>query len=137
MRSRYSAYARGQHAYLKRTSAARLRKTVGADKSDPVQWVGLAVLETTDGGPDDTTGTVTFEARFLYQGEERVLREKSQFTREKGRWVYVKALPEEPALPLRPVVLPAAEPGGVAVVGRNDPCPCGSGKKYKKCCGAS
>ena len=22
------------------------------------------------------------------------------------------------------------------VVGRNDPCPCGSGKKYKKCCGA-
>jgi uncharacterized protein YecA (UPF0149 family) len=21
------------------------------------------------------------------------------------------------------------------VVGRNDPCPCGSGKKYKKCCG--
>jgi uncharacterized protein YecA (UPF0149 family) len=20
-------------------------------------------------------------------------------------------------------------------VGRNDPCPCGSGKKYKKCCG--
>ena len=22
-----------------------------------------------------------------------------------------------------------------AKVGRNDPCPCGSGKKYKKCCG--
>jgi preprotein translocase subunit SecA len=27
-------------------------------------------------------------------------------------------------------------PGGVARVGRNDPCPCGSGKKYKKCHGA-
>jgi preprotein translocase subunit SecA len=25
---------------------------------------------------------------------------------------------------------------GTAKVGRNDPCPCGSGKKYKKCCGA-
>ena len=25
----------------------------------------------------------------------------------------------------------------VAKVGRNDPCPCGSGKKYKKCCGAA
>lgn len=24
-----------------------------------------------------------------------------------------------------------------AKIGRNDPCPCGSGKKYKKCCGAS
>jgi len=23
-----------------------------------------------------------------------------------------------------------------AKLGRNDPCPCGSGKKYKKCCGA-
>ena len=32
----------------------------------------------------------------------------------------------------RPVVKKAAEK-----VGRNDPCPCGSGKKYKKCCGAS
>jgi len=29
-----------------------------------------------------------------------------------------------------PSTLPAA-----AAVGRNDPCPCGSGKKYKKCCG--
>ena len=37
----------------------------------------------------------------------------------------------------------AAEPPPVAKtirkqvpkVGRNDPCPCGSGKKYKKCCG--
>ncbi|MBV9482754.1 MAG: preprotein translocase subunit SecA [Acidobacteria bacterium] len=25
---------------------------------------------------------------------------------------------------------------GSAKIGRNDPCPCGSGKKYKKCCGA-
>ncbi|MEA1649028.1 MULTISPECIES: SEC-C metal-binding domain-containing protein [Nitrospirillum] len=24
-----------------------------------------------------------------------------------------------------------------AKVGRNDPCPCGSGKKYKRCCGAN
>lgn len=32
----------------------------------------------------------------------------------------------------RPVVKKAAEK-----VGRNDPCPCGSGKKYKKCCGAN
>ena len=32
----------------------------------------------------------------------------------------------------RPVVKKAAEK-----VGRNDPCPCGSGKKYKKCCGAT
>jgi hypothetical protein len=28
------------------------------------------------------------------------------------------------------------QPSSTAKVGRNDPCPCGSGKKYKKCCGA-
>jgi uncharacterized protein len=27
--------------------------------------------------------------------------------------------------------------GNAAKVGRNDPCPCGSGKKYKKCCGGA
>ena len=26
-------------------------------------------------------------------------------------------------------------PGGSGKIGRNDPCPCGSGKKYKRCCG--
>ncbi|HPV02580.1 MAG TPA: SEC-C metal-binding domain-containing protein, partial [Clostridiales bacterium] len=33
--------------------------------------------------------------------------------------------------PRKPVVRSGAR------VGRNDPCPCGSGKKYKKCCGAN
>jgi preprotein translocase subunit SecA len=32
---------------------------------------------------------------------------------------------------------PGGRAGAAARVGRNDPCPCGSGKKYKKCCGAS
>jgi preprotein translocase subunit SecA len=43
-----------------------------------------------------------------------------------------KQLPteDEPALP------PPVEPVHVdKTPGRNDPCPCGSGKKYKKCCG--
>jgi len=31
---------------------------------------------------------------------------------------------------------PNEERGGVATVGRNEPCPCGSGRKYKRCCGA-
>jgi hypothetical protein len=29
-----------------------------------------------------------------------------------------------------------APPAPSSKVGRNDPCPCGSGKKFKKCCGA-
>lgn len=41
------------------------------------------------------------------------------------------AAPEAPPKPIAPPIRRDA-PG----VGRNDPCPCGSGKKYKKCCGA-
>jgi len=37
---------------------------------------------------------------------------------------------------MSPAVDPTAEPmRGTAKVGRNEPCPCGSGKKFKKCCG--
>lgn len=47
---------------------------------------------------------------------------------------YKKQLPGEDEEPLPPPVEPihASEKPD-----RNDPCPCGSGKKYKKCCGAN
>jgi uncharacterized protein len=32
---------------------------------------------------------------------------------------------------------PASAPLQTSKIGRNDPCPCGSGKKYKKCCGVN
>jgi uncharacterized protein YecA (UPF0149 family) len=35
-----------------------------------------------------------------------------------------------------PEVEEEAQPVASSKIGRNDPCPCGSGKKYKKCCGA-
>ena len=45
-----------------------------------------------------------------------------------------QAVLEETKAPQQPVA--AAARTGNKKVGRNDPCPCGSGKKYKKCCGA-
>lgn len=41
-------------------------------------------------------------------------------------WKRRRAGPPQPSRPARPA----------AKAGRNDPCPCGSGKKYKRCCGA-
>jgi len=43
----------------------------------------------------------------------------------------------EPPLspPVPPPSMPLEEAFAGGKVGRNDPCPCGSGKKYKKCCG--
>ena len=42
---------------------------------------------------------------------------------------------EAPAPAPKAPQAPEAAPSGFEGVGRNDPCPCGSGKKFKKCCG--
>lgn len=39
----------------------------------------------------------------------------------------------KPGIPQRPKQVPVH----VVKIGRNDPCSCGSGKKYKKCCGVA
>ena len=57
-----------------------------------------------------------------------------RFDRKRERAAQAKAgLPGEDETPLPPPVQPIQKKAGE--VGRNDPCPCGSGKKYKKCCG--
>ena len=70
---------------------------------------------------------VDFSARFRSAGKDQEHLETARFTREDGRWVYAGVVPAEVHTVRR------EEPK----VGRNDPCPCGSGKKYKKCCGAA
>ena len=45
---------------------------------------------------------------------------------------YAAQLPGEDEAELPPPVAPIQAEGRV---GRNDPCPCGSGKKHKQCCG--
>jgi len=129
MRSRYSAYATANAKYLKDTLAK------GVDDGDELSdaeiakadWTGLEIRDTEAGGVDDDTGEVEFTAYYTAQDGERFAhRERSTFAREDGRWVYVDG-----------VINPKHQPVRVAKVGRNDPCPCGSGKKYKKCCGAN
>tara|TARA_R110002110_G_scaffold7200_13_gene36550 strand:- start:2004 stop:2477 length:474 start_codon:yes stop_codon:yes gene_type:complete len=123
MRSRYTAFSLGDGAYIARTSAAEHRDGTAPALPD-VAWVGLRINSTSGGGPADETGTVDFTARFRDGGETRVHRENSRFRREDGLWVYVDG-----------EIAPAAAPQPVGKTGRNDPCPCGSGKKFKRCCG--
>ncbi|MFN3399523.1 MAG: YchJ family protein [Ferrovibrio sp.] len=126
MRSRYTAYARGDVAHLARTLAPEHR--AGFDMADvsagmkTTQWIGLEILDTVDGRENDNTGIVEFVARFQVQGQTRALHERSRFRRDEqdGNWVYVDGETQ---------ILPVKKPG------RNDPCPCGSGKKFKQCCG--
>lgn len=130
MRSRYTAHVKGNFDHVANTHAPEAQGdyNVSAAKAQwtNTEWQGLEITETVDGGPQDDTGIVTFTARFMENGEMHAHRERSQFRREKGDWMYVDGK-----------INPHAEPRQVEKVGRNDPCPCGSGKKYKKCCGAN
>lgn len=89
MRSRYSAYAVGNLNYVFRTWDPRTRpETI---EPSGLQWTGLAVRETIDGGTDDDSGIVVFDASYDDGGRRGTLRERSRFVRRRGRWVYVDA----------------------------------------------
>lgn len=93
MRSRYTAYCEGAVDYLVDTTASDRR--AGIDRADltaycaSLRGVSLRITETTGGGPRDDAGFVTFEATLKSGNKKFTQRERSRFTREAGRWVYV------------------------------------------------
>ncbi|WP_029917513.1 YchJ family protein [Pelobacter seleniigenes] len=91
-----------------------------AEKSD---WLGLEVVATEAGGADDEEGEVEFIARYRLNDSTRNYHERGHFKRQDGQWFFTDG------------ELVKGQPIKVTKIGRNDPCPCGSGKKYKKCCG--
>jgi SEC-C motif domain protein len=131
MRSRYSAYVKHEIAHLGRTLSAAERKDFSEENAkkwaESSEWLGLAILRTEQGGPDDTEGLVEFSAKYRVQGKDQEHVETALFAREEGQWVYTGQQEPESQTVRRET----------PKIGRNDPCPCGSGKKYKKCCGAA
>ena len=91
MRSRYSAFAVGDTAYLLRTWSARTRPP-HLDLDPQVRWTELDVQAVTGGSSFHTEGTVEFTARFRRAGHPGHQHEVSRFAREDGRWVYVDAV---------------------------------------------
>lgn len=89
MRSRYTAFAVADEAYLLRTWHPRTRpERVGLEPA--VRWTGLDVVRTDRGGPDDADGVVEFVATWVNRdGTSGRLHEVSSFARRAGRWVYV------------------------------------------------
>ncbi len=127
MRSRYTAFLMKDAAYLLATWDSAYRPAhldLGRDKTE---WLGLQVLNTEAGGESDDEGRVEFAARFRLHGKEEVLREHSRFRREKGVWLYVSG-------DIAPVSAATTRPAA-PIGGRNAWCPCGSGQKWKRCCG--
>jgi SEC-C motif-containing protein len=130
MRSRYSAYVTHAIDYIINTCHAEKGKAdidykSTKDWSEQSAWLGLKILSTIKGGVDDSEGTVEFEALYERNGLRDTHRETAKFRKDTGRWLYDDGT-------VATVTVVRAGPK----IGRNDPCPCGSGKKYKHCCGA-
>jgi SEC-C motif-containing protein len=130
MRSRYTAYVEKQVAYIVDSHDPETRDEVDPKDvrnwAERANWQELKILSTQAGGESDENGEVEFIARFTDERDrEHSHHERSTFVKRDGRWYYVDGV--TPRTP--PVTREAPK------VGRNDACPCGSGKKYKKCHG--
>ena len=118
MRSRYTAYVEKNASYL--TSTWHISKRVAdletllSESFTATDWLGLTVTCCNEGSHENEA-FVTFFARYREKGRNEALYERSRFLREDHHWYYVD--------------------GTAPALGRNDRCPCGSDKKYKKCCG--
>ncbi len=129
MRARYSAFVKGKVPFIFETTHPDQRSHYSKQEieawSRNSQWQGLTIIATEEGGPEDEAGIVEFVAAYAEQGRPVRHHEIAQFRRLEGLWYFYDA--QTP--PSRPVVRDRPK------VGRNEPCPCGSGLKYKKCCG--
>lgn len=125
MRSRYTAYTKNNLDYIANTmhgpAAERFEATAAQAWTDHVQWLKLDVLETSVNGD---IGFVEFLAHFRENNKRHVMHELSEFHCENGAWYYYDGKTPQHKAPVR-----------IVTKGRNDPCGCGSGKKFKKCCG--
>jgi SEC-C motif-containing protein len=128
MRSRYSAYAEHAVDYIIETCLPGGKNPIDRkqtrDWSEQSQWLGLKILSLDQGGAEDSRGTVEFEAAYEREGQRETHHETASFKKEGGVWFYA-----EGKMASQTFVR------GSPKIGRNDPCPCGSGRKYKHCCG--
>ncbi len=129
MRARYSAYVTEHIKFLKTSSVKAVQEEfneeVSLSWSRAAEWHGLEIIHTEAGGKDDTTGVVEFRAIYTANGELCNHHEVSTFVKEADGWKFA----DGEIVGETPITREAPK------IGRNDPCPCGSGKKYKKCCG--
>ncbi len=121
MRARYCAYVLGRGEFLVATTVPARQVPEDADlitaHAKNTSWLKLDILRSVEA---DSEASVEFKAYYKEaDGVMRVHHELSTFLKMEGRWYY--------------------DAGELyhASIGRNESCPCGSGKKYKKCCGSA
>lgn len=128
MRSRYSAYVKAQIQYIMDTYTKKDQDTIDPEGTrkwaEESTWQGLEIRSTEGGGLKDDTGTVEFVAHFVQRGIAEKHHEVASFVKQDGLWLYDTGK-----------VIPTTKVRVGEKIGRNDPCHCGSGKKFKHCHG--
>jgi SEC-C motif domain protein len=128
MRARYTAYAMANIDFVEQTIHPKFKDDFNRESAqkwaEESQWHGLEILNIVNGKEEDAEGTVEFIATYSQKDEEIKHHEIAAFKKEEDAWFFVDG-----RLINRPVRRDQPK------IGRNDLCPCGSGKKYKKCCG--
>mgnify|MGYP000399725954 CR=1 FL=1 len=143
MRSRYTAFTLANVKYLKETLAPESRKDFDAKNTETwakdSKWKGLKIISTKKGTAEDSKGVVEFVATYEVNGEGVEHHEVSEFRKSNdGQWFFVDGEShthkegEGHQHHHHQETVVRTEPK----IGRNDPCHCGSGKKFKKCHGA-
>jgi SEC-C motif-containing protein len=125
MRARYSAYVMQEIDFLCESLVPGSRGDWDAKSTkqwaEQSEWMGLEIVSTDKGQPEDNDGTVEFKAKYMVQNMPQEHHEIATFKKVDGKWYFVTGKSGN-------------QPAKSTKVGRNDPCPCGSNKKYKKCC---
>ena len=128
MRSRYSAYVKGEIYWIRDSFEVSRRKAFDEkatqEWSETAEWLSLSIIQSKI-DEEKGEGQVEFIAKYKQSGVVVEHHELSEFVRKNGSWFFTEGRMIKP----EPVCKEQT-------AGRNDPCPCVSGKKYKKCCGA-
>ena len=128
MRSRYSAFVKKELDYIL-TSLHPEHRSDYDEKStrawaESAEWQGFKIVNTIAGGAEDSEGQVEFVVSYIEKGIRQEHHELSTFKKEQDAWYFTTGK-----------IMPKPAVRAVPKTGRNDPCPCGSNKKFKKCCG--
>jgi SEC-C motif-containing protein len=129
MRSRYSAFAKAQTDHIFESTHPDHRQDQSRKSiqkwAEQSEWLGFEILSVSGGAAADEEGRVEFVATYREKGTRKRHHELATFKKKDGDWYFYDGTPGSQ----QQVVRDAPK------IGRNDPCLCGSGKKYKKCCG--
>ena len=128
MRARYSAYTQVEVDFIRESTLPSKRSDHDEEGTrqwaQNSEWTGLEIIRADGDEEDEKRGTVEFIASFSEKGQARQHHELASFVKKDGVWYFEDGVAPGVETYVR------EEPK----VGRNDPCPCGSGKKFKKCC---